>query len=138
MALVLFIIFFIYCINYFNEKERALNILCTDFCNFIVSYYLRKYDDEKLLDSMKDLFIKLRNLDCEWSYNITHHRNKFFTYYSKLFILSVIYGFNELHDAEIKELYNEFYENYVLFKKFLDTRSENFLDRFEGNVVGEL
>lgn len=128
----------VYLLNSFNEKERALNILCTDFCNFIVSYYLRKYDDEKLLDSMKDLFIKLRNLDCEWSYNITHHRNKFFTYYSKLFILSVIYGFNELHDAEIKELYNEFYENYVLFKKFLDTRSENFLDRFEENVMGEL
>lgn len=125
-------------LNSFNEKERALNILCTDFCNFIVSYYLREYDDEKLLDSMKDLFIKLRNLDFDWSYNITHHRNKFFVYYSKLFILSVIYRFNELEDDEIKKLYNEFYENYVLFKKFLDTRTENFLDKFEENVMGEL
>ena len=125
-------------LNSFNEKERVLNILCTDFCNFIVSYYLRKYDDEKLLDSMKDLFIKLRNLDFDWSYNITHHRNKFFVNYSKLFIFSVIYRFHELEDDEIKKLYNEFYENYVLFKKFFDTRTENFLDRFEGNVVGEL
>lgn len=126
-----------YLLNSFNEKERALNILCTDFCNFIVSYYINKYNDEKVLNLMKDLFIKLRNLDCDWSYNITHHRNKFFVYYSKLFIFSVIYGFNELEDDEIKELYNEFYENYVLFKKFLDTRTENFLDRFKMNVVGE-
>ena len=125
-------------LNSFNEKERALNILCTDFCNFIVSYYLRKYDDEKLLDSMKDLFIKLRNLDLDWSYNITHHRNKFFVYYSKLFIFSVIYRFHELEDDEIKKLYNEFYENYVLFKKFFFFFFENFLDRFERNVVGEL
>ena len=91
----------------------------------------------KVLNLMKDLFIKLRNLDCDWSYNITHLSNKFFVYYSKLFIFSVIYGFNELEDDEIKELYNEFYENYVLFKKFLDTRTENFLDRFKMNVVGE-
>ena len=37
-----------YLLNSFNEKERALNILCTDFCNFIVSYYINKYNDESI------------------------------------------------------------------------------------------
>ena len=71
-----------YLLNSFNEKNKALNILCMDFCNFIIAYYFHKYDDDKLLDSMKELFVKLKNLDSEWSYNIIHHRNKFFVYYS--------------------------------------------------------
>ncbi|MDD6776229.1 MAG: hypothetical protein PUD86_02915 [Methanobacteriaceae archaeon] len=125
-------------LNSFNEKNKGLNILCTDFCNFIIDYYFHKYDDDKLLDSMKKLFVKLKNLDNEWSYNILHHRNKFFVYYSKLFIFSVIYEFNKLNDDEIKVHYNEFYEEYVLFKKFLDNKKENFLDRFEENLLGKL
>ena len=124
-----------YLLNSFNEKNKALNILCTDFCNFIIAYYFHKYDDDKLLDSMKELFVKLKNLDSEWSYNIIHHRNKFFVYYSKLFIFSVIYEFNKLNDDEIKVYYNEFYEEYVLFKKFLDNKKEHFLDRFEENLL---
>ena len=124
-----------YLLNSFNEKNKALNILCTDFCNFIIAYYFHKYDDDKLLDSMKELFVKLKNLDSEWSYNIIHHRNKFFVYYSKLFIFSVIYEFNKLDDDEIKVYYNEFYEEYVLFKKFLDNKKEHFLDRFEENLL---
>lgn len=87
---------------------------------------------------MKELFIKLKNLDSEWSYNITQHKNKFFVYYSKLLIFSIIYEFNKLEDDEIKELYDEFYEKYVLFKKFIDNNKENFLDRFEENLSGEL
>ncbi|MBR3112946.1 MAG: hypothetical protein IKH29_04445 [Methanobrevibacter sp.] len=124
-----------YLLNSFNEKNKAWNILCTDFCNFIIAYYFHKYDDDKLLDSMKELFVKLKNLDSEWSYNIIHHRNKFFVYYSKLFIFSVIYEFNKLNDDEIKVYYNEFYEEYVLFKKFLDNKKEHFLDRFEENLL---
>lgn len=123
-------------LNSLNEKKMALNILCTDYCNFIIHYYYYKYDNKKLLDSMKELFVKLKNLDSEWSYNITHHRNKFFVYYSKLFIFSVIYEFNHLDDDEIKENYNEFYEEFVLFKKFLDIDEENFLNRFEENLLG--
>lgn len=125
-------------LNSFNEKSNALNILCTDFCNFIIAYYFHKYDNDKLLESMKNLFIKLKNLDSEWSYNIIHHRNKFFVYYSKLFIFSIIYEFNKMGDDKIKENYNEFYEEYVLFKKFLDNNEENFLDRFEKNLLGKL
>lgn len=124
--------------NSFNEKNKGLNILCTDFCNFIIAYYFHNYDNDKLLDSMKELFIKLKNLDSEWSYNILHHRNKFFVYYSKLFIFSVIYEFNKLNDDEIKAYYNEFYDEYVLFKKFLDNKKEDFLDRFEENLLGKL
>ena len=126
-----------YLLNSFNEKNKALNILCTDFCNFIIAYYFHKYDEDKLLDSMKELFVKLKDLDGEWSYNIIHHRNKFFVYYSKLFIFSVIYEFNNMGDDEIKVDYNEFYEEYVLFKKFLDNKKENFLDRFEENLLGK-
>lgn len=125
-------------LNSFNEKNNGLNILCTDFCNFIIAYYFHNYDDDKLLNSMKELFVKLKDLDSEWSYNILHHRNKFFVYYSKLFIFSVIYEFNKLNDGEIKMYYNEFYEEYVLFKKFLDNKKENFLDRFEENLLGKL
>lgn len=124
--------------NSFNEKNKGLNILCTDFCNFIIAYYFHNYDNDKLLDSMKELFVKLKNLDSEWSYNILHHRNKFFVYYSKLFIFSVIYEFNKLNDDEIKAYYNEFYDEYVLFKKFLDNKKEDFLDRFEENLLGKL
>ena len=124
-----------YLLNSFNEKNKALNILCTDFCNFIIAYYFHKYDDDKLLDSMKELFVKLKDLDSEWSYNILHHKNKFFVYYSKLFIFSVIYEFNKLNDDEIKVYYNEFYEDYVSFKKFLDNKKEHFLDRFEENLL---
>ena len=40
-------------------------------------------------------------------------------------------------DDEIKVDYNEFYEEYVLFKKFLDNKKENFLDRFEENLLGK-
>lgn len=127
-----------YILNSFNEKNNGLNILCTDFCNFIIAYYFHKYDDDKLLNSMKELFIKLKNLDSEWSYNILHHRNKFFVYYSKLFIFSAIYEFNKMDDDEIKACYNEFYEEYVLFKKFLDNKKEDFLDRFEENLLGKL
>lgn len=36
-----------------------------------------------------------------------------------------------MDDDEIKMYYNEFYEEYFLFKKFLDNKKENFLDRFE-------
>ncbi len=126
-----------YLLNSFYEKNKALNILCTDFCNFIIAYYFHKYDEDKLLDSMKELFVKLKDLDGEWSYNIIHHRNKFFVYYSKLFIFSVIYEFNNMGDDEIKVDYNEFYEEYVLFKKFLDNKKENFLDRFEENLLGK-
>lgn len=122
----------------FNEKKRSFNILCTDFCNFIIAYYFHKYDNEKLLSSMKELFIKLKNLDSEWSYNIFQHKNKFFVYYSKLFIFSVIYDFNKLDDDKIKVFYNEFYEEYVLFKKFIDNKNENFLDKFEENLKGKL
>ncbi|SDA42413.1 hypothetical protein [Methanobrevibacter millerae] len=125
-----------YLLNSFNEKNKALNILCTDFCNFIIAYYFHKYDNDKLLDSMKELFDKLKNLDSEWSYNIIHHRNKFFVYYSKLFIFSALYEFNKMNDDEIKVYYNEFYESYVLFKKFLDNKKENFLDRIEENLLG--
>lgn len=125
-------------LNSFNEKNKGLNILCTDFCNFIIAYYFHNYDNDKLLDSMKKLFVNLKNLDSEWSYNILHHRNKFFVYYSKLFTFSVIYEFNKLNDDEIKVHYNEFYEEYVLFKKFLDNKKENFLDRFEENLLGKL
>lgn len=125
-------------LNSFNEKNDGFNILCTDFCNFIIAYYFYKYDNDKLLNSMKELFVKLKNLDSEWSYNILHHRNKFFVYYSKLFIFSVIYEFNKMNDDEIKVYYNEFYEEYVLFKKFLDNKKENFLDRFEENLLGKL
>ena len=124
-----------YLLNSFNEKNKALNILCTDFCNFIIAYYFHNYDDDKLLDSMKELFVKLKDLDSEWSYNILHHKNKFFVYYSKLFIFSIIYEFNKLNDDEIKAYYNEFYEKYVLFKKFLDNKKEHFLDRFEENLL---
>ena len=122
----------------FNEKKRSFNIVCTDFCNFIIAYYFYKYDDEKLLNSMKELFVNLKNLDSEWSYNITQHKNKFYVYYSKLFIFSVIYDFNKLDDEKIKQFYNEFYEEYILFKKFLDNKSENFLDKFEENLLGKL
>lgn len=119
----------------FNEKKRSLNILCTDYCNFVVEYYFIKYDDEELITSMKELFIKLKNLDSEWSYNITHHRNKFLVYFSKLFILSVIYGFKTLEDNEIKEFYKDFYDEYVLFKKFLDCKKENILVIFKDNLL---
>lgn len=121
----------------FNEEKRAVNILCTDFCNFIITYYFHKYDNEKLLNSMKELFIKIKNLDSEWSYNITNHRNKFFALYSKLFIFSVIYKINNLNDDKIKEFYNDFYYEYVLFKKFLDNKKENFLEKFEENLLGK-
>ena len=87
---------------------------------------------------MKELFVNLKNLDSEWSYNITQHKNKFYVYYSKLFIFSVIYDFNKLDDEKIKQFYNEFYEEYILFKKFLDNKSENFLDKFEENLLGKL
>lgn len=90
---------------------------------------------ENLLNSMKDLFIILKNLDSEWSKDIIHHKNKFFVYYSELFIISVIYDYNNLDDDEVKELYNEFYEEYFLFKKFLDDEKENFLDKFEDNLL---
>ena len=122
-------------LNALNENKKAFKILCTDFCNFIVSYYIDKCDNEELLNSMKKLFIKLKNLDGEWSVNIIHHKNKFFVYYSKLFIFSVIYKFNKLDDDEIKMFYNDFYEEYVLFKKFLDNDKENFLDKFEENLL---
>ena len=125
-------------LNSINKKNKGLDILCTDFCNFIIAYYFHKYDDDKLLNSMKELFVKLKNLDSEWSYNILHHRNKFFVYYSKLFILSVIYEFNNGDDDEIRMCYNEFYEEYVLFKKFLSATEENFLNRFEENLFGKL
>ena len=125
-------------LNSINKKNKGLDILCTDFCNFIIAYYFHKYDDDKLLNSMKELFVKLKNLDSEWSYNILHHRNKFFVYYSKLFILSVIYEFNNGDDDEIRMCYNEFYEEYVLFKKFLSATQENFLNRFEENLFGKL
>ena len=86
---------------------------------------------------MKELFIKIKNLDSEWSYNITNHRNKFFALYSKLFIFSVIYKINNLNDDKIKEFYNDFYYEYVLFKKFLDNKKENFLEKFEENLLGK-
>lgn len=86
---------------------------------------------------MKDLFIILKNLDSEWSKDIIHHKNKFFVYYSKLFIFSVIYDYNNLDDDEVKELYKEFYEEYFLFKKFLDDEKENFLDKFGDNLLGK-
>lgn len=121
--------------NFSNYEKIALNILCTDFCNFIVAYYFYQYDIENLLNSMKDLFIILKNLDSEWSKDIIHHKNKFFVYYSELFIISVIYDYNNLDDDEVKELYNEFYEEYFLFKKFLDDEKENFLDKFEDNLL---
>lgn len=127
-----------YLLMCFNEKKRSFNILCTDFCNFIIAYYFHKYDEEKLLNLMKELFIKLKNLDSEWSYNIIQHKNKFFVYYSKLFIFSVIYESKKLDDEEIKEFYNQFYEEYVLFKKFSDNNKENFLDRFKENLLGKL
>ena len=123
--------------NCFNEKERGVNILLTDFCNFIVSFYFHKLDDDKLLYSMKELFIKLKNLDSEWSYNFIHHRNKFFVYYSKLFIFSVIYKFNNLIDEEIKEMYIDFYKEYVKFKKFFDKNEKNFLEEFEENLLNK-
>lgn len=121
----------------FNDQNKAANILCTDFCNFIIAYYFHKYDDEKLLNSMKKLFLKIKNLDSEWSYTSTNHRNKFFVYYSELFIFSVIYEFNDLDDDEIKEFYNDFYYEYVLLKKFLDYKPENLLEKFEENLLGK-
>lgn len=127
----------IHLLNSFNEKERFVNILCTDFCNFIVSFYFHKLDNDNLLYSMKELFIKLKNLDSEWSYNFIQHRNKFFVYYSKLFILSVLYKFNNLIDDEIKELYNDFYHEYVEYKNFFDKTEENFLKEFEVNLLNK-
>lgn len=124
-----------YIFDSFNEKERLFNILITDFCNFITLFYFNKYDNEKLLISMKELFIKLKNLDNEWSYNLIQHRNKFFVYYSKLFIFSVIYKeFNMLVNDEIKEFYSYFYYEFVVYKKFLDDNNENFLKQFEENL----
>lgn len=53
-------------------------------------------------------------------------------YLTRLYILiNVIYEFNMMDDDEIKMYYNEFYEESFLFKKFLDNKKENFLDRFE-------
>lgn len=38
---------------------------------------------------------------------------------------------------KIKEFYNDFYYEYVLFKKFLDNKKENFLEKFEENLLGK-
>ena len=86
---------------------------------------------------MKELFTKLKNLDSEWSYNFIHHKNKFFVYYSKLFIFSVIYKFKNLIDEKNKDMYIDFYRDYVLFKNFLDINEENFLDKFEENLLNK-
>ena len=85
--------------------------------------------------SIKELFKRVKYLDSDWSTNITQHKNKFYVYFTKIFILSVIFEYKNLKDDEIKIYSEEFIQDYSIHKNIADTFGEYCLKEVQKNMA---
>lgn len=95
--------------NLLNNDKRCifLNYALTNLSNFILLYYLDCMDKTKLLAEINKTLKSIKYLNSEWFESITSYRNKFYVHYSNLLILSCAYHYNEMHDNETSELFEE-------------------------------
>lgn len=90
-----------------DSKCIFLNYALTDFCDFILYYYVDCMDNNNILNEINRTLNSIKYLNSEWFKSITDYRNKFYVYYSDLLILSCAYHYKELHNDETSELVKE-------------------------------
>ena len=90
-----------------DSKCLFLNYALTDFCDFILYYYLDYIDNNNILNEINKTLISIKYLNSEWFKSIKDYRNKFYVYYSDLLILSCAYHYENLHNDETSALVKE-------------------------------
>ena len=107
-------------LNKSNKQILSLKDVLTNFSDFILYNYVRR-DDEKISHEMKETFKNIGYLPSEWTYNLDTYKNRFYIYYSKLYILTFAYEYKKLNNNKIKRLYEEILENTCVKELFINT-----------------
>lgn len=107
-------------LNKSNKQILSLKDVLTNFSDFILYNYVRR-DDEKIIHEMKETFKNIKYLPSEWTYNLDTYKNRFYIYYSKLYILTFAYEYKKLNNNKIKRLYEEILENTCVKELFINT-----------------
>lgn len=117
-----------------NKSNKILNLkdVLTNFSDFILHKYV-KNTDEEIIHEMKKVFSNIKYLPSEWSYELINYKNRFYIYYSKLYILTFAYKYKKLDDDEIKILYEKILKNNSIQELFNNTEY-NSVDMIEKNI----
>ena len=120
-----------------DDDKQGLDLLVSDFNSFILEYYRKFYDKQKLINEMKLYFNKLEKIDTIWSSNLTNYKNKIDVYYTKLYVMSFVYKNKDIHDLEIEDCYENFLKNNYLLEVLLHEKAKKSLDKFKSNMTFE-
>lgn len=103
---------------YSSEDFFQNELMLTDFCEFVVTYYSLLVKDEDLISQMKSLILKIRHIDSEWFASESRQLTKFHLYHSQLYLLSYAYKNKKLKDIEIVNLFAELKNNEIQIQRY--------------------
>ena len=119
----------------YTSEDYLIDIVITDFANFILQYYYFSCSDEEVTNEIVECLKTLNNIDSIWSSSYISLSNKFCINLSKLFILSIIFDFNKIENSLVNELFIEFYENEILKSKFRIRDKELYFEKIKNNIL---
>jgi hypothetical protein len=118
-----------------EEDGESFDLLCSDFYHFILRFYFEYYTDEIIVKEMNLYFNKLNNMSSEWTKNIINYKNKIHVYFTRLFILSKIYGIKKIHDNCIEINFLNLKSNRFLIEILLNKNAKKVLHQLEENIM---
>lgn len=118
-----------------NSDEYFIDIILTDFANFILQYYCFCCSNEEIIKSMINCLKFINDIDSIWSSSFISLSNKFCICFSRLYILSYAYCFKELDDNKVNELFSEFFKNEILKNKFSIRNKEDYFKKIQKNIL---
>ena len=118
-----------------NSDDFYLNdVLLTDFCDFIVLYYIRITPEKEIINQMSDIINQLIWIDSQWFVSESKQLTTFHLLYSKLYLLSFAYKEKHLKDTCITTIFSKMKCDNVLLNRYFRDNEFKSLAIIEENL----
>lgn len=120
----------------FNDDDfYTNNLLLTDYCEFIVEYYVSLKTDDEIIESFLDLLNKISSINCIWFKNSVNQISHFYLYLSKLYLLSYAFQVKNIINENINLNFVYLKNDAIILSKFdRDDNLEKYLTIINENL----
>ncbi len=120
----------------FNDDDFYSNkLILTDYCEFIVKYFIELKSVMEIEESITDLLDKISNINCIWFKNNVNQITHFYVYLSKLHLLSYAFDIKQINNSTSKMNYENIKSDAIMLSRFdRDNNLENYLNLIHENL----
>lgn len=120
---------------YFDKEFYSNSIVLTDYCEFIVEYFISLKTNNEIIEITNEQIENLLNIDSIWFKNQTNQITYFYLYISKLYLLSHAYKFKKLNDSTVELTFKKIKEDTIILSRFdRDNKLESYFNVISDNI----